>query len=195
MNKWLIGFLICAFALTSKAQDPDTSRYFIYFKDKGADNPYSISNPEAFLTQRSIDRRSKQGIEIAESDLPVNPNYVLQLDEAEVNVFFTSRWLNGALVQMHLNQVESARTLEFIDSVRLIAKGARLSKNPVVPDPPTSFEQPEVNEGDSDIQLIMMGADLMHADNIKGQGMLIAVLDNGYRGVNKIHSFSTHMGE
>lgn len=189
MNKWLLGFSLCAFVLIGKAQDPDTSRYFIYFKDKGADNPYSVSNPQAFLTQRSIDRRSKQGIEIIESDLPVNPNYVLQLDEADVNVFFTSRWLNGALVQMHLNQVESIQALEFIDSVRLIARGARLTKNPVIPDPPTNFELPAVNEGDSDIQLIMMGADLMHADNIKGQGMLIAVLDNGYRGVNRYTPF------
>ena len=62
------------------AQEPDISqvnRYFIYFSDKSGDNyPYSLSNPSAFLSQRALDRRSKQSIPVNEADLPVDPGYV-----------------------------------------------------------------------------------------------------------------------
>ena len=50
-------------------------KYFVAFTDK-SETPYSINNPQAFLTQRAIDRRTAQGIQIVEEDLPVNPAYV-----------------------------------------------------------------------------------------------------------------------
>ncbi|PJB57289.1 MAG: serine protease, partial [Bacteroidetes bacterium CG_4_9_14_3_um_filter_41_19] len=49
-------------------------KYFIQFTDKN-NSPYSINQPEEFLSQRAIDRREKYGIVITEEDLPVNPAY------------------------------------------------------------------------------------------------------------------------
>ena len=51
------------------------SRYIIKLKDKGT-NPYSISNPIQYLTQRSIDRRTRYNIAIDSTDLPVTPRYI-----------------------------------------------------------------------------------------------------------------------
>lgn len=191
MNKvriLMLFLLFCGFTATS--QEADTSRYFIYFSDKAGDNyPYSSTNPEAFLTQRALDRRAKQNISIKESDLPVNPTYVEELASLNVDVFFTSKWLNGALIQTHQNKIEEISALSFVDSVRLIAQGPRLSYEQQTVDIPTQFDPPTDKRADSDIQLLMIGADVMHADDIKGQNMLIAILDNGFTGVNRYEPF------
>ncbi|MEI6901264.1 MAG: serine protease, partial [Bacteroidota bacterium] len=53
-------------------------KYFVAFTDKNG-TPYNIYNPQAFLTQRAIQRRVNQSIEVTEQDLPVNPSYVSQV--------------------------------------------------------------------------------------------------------------------
>ena len=45
--------------------------YWIEFTDKD-NSPFSLSHPEDYLSQRSIDRRIKQNIHIDSLDLPVN---------------------------------------------------------------------------------------------------------------------------
>lgn len=178
-----------------EAEISQVNRYFVYFTDKAGENyPYSISSPEAFLTQRAIDRRTKQSIQVNESDLPVSPSYVQGLRDAEIDVFFTSKWLNGALVNADTSLLNSVASLSFVDSIAWVADTTRLSYEQDIPDDPTSFSEPGSVGGDSDIQLMMLGADHMHADDIKGQGMLIAVLDNGFNGVNR-HSPFQHLWE
>jgi hypothetical protein len=47
----------------------------VFFKNKTG-SPYSITQPDQFLSQRAIDRRIRQGIAVFEEDIPVNPAYV-----------------------------------------------------------------------------------------------------------------------
>lgn len=193
MNRIISSMLMLVLFSSISAQD--INRYFVYFTDKQGDNyPYTVSNPSEFLTQKSIDRRSKQGISVNESDLPVNPTYLTDLKNTGAEVYFSSRWMNGALIQMDTSLTETIRGLSFVDSLTIIAEKERLVQNSIKPADPTSFEIPTSMEGDSDIQLLMLGADHMHADNLKGQNMLIAVLDNGFRGVNQFSPFQ-HMWE
>lgn len=188
----IICFLLLGFNTTAQ-DDPEVSqvnRYFVYFSDKSGDNyPFSIANPADFLTQRAIDRRLKQGISVNESDMPVDPGYVNGLRDSGLEVYFTSRWLNGALVNADTTLLSSVLALSYVDSIALLADTTRLSseKNPI--ETPTSFLPPPGVNGDSDIQLMMLGADQMHTEDIKGQGMLIAVLDNGFTGVNLYSPF------
>ncbi|WP_425391511.1 S8 family serine peptidase [Ekhidna sp.] len=184
---WLIAFITIAHLGVAQSQ---INRYFIYFTDKAGENyPYSISNPEEFLTQRAIERREKQEISIKEDDLPVSPEYVQGLRDAGIDVYFTSRWMNGALVNADTSLLDDVSQLSFVDSIAWIADTTRLSAEKSIPDYPDSFDPPTSQSGDSDIQLIMLGADTMHEDDIKGQGMLIAVLDNGFTGVNRFTPF------
>ena len=39
--------------------------------------PFSVKKPQAFLSQRAIDRRKRQHISVTESDLPVSPKYTI----------------------------------------------------------------------------------------------------------------------
>ena len=189
---WLFALFLLSSSGFSQSQ---VNRYFIYFTDKASESyPYSISNPTEFLTQKAIDRRTKQDIGITDSDLPVDPSYVQGLKDAGVDVFFTSRWFNGALVNADITLLEDIELLSYVDSVAWIADTTRLTYEKDIPANPETFEPPGSVNGDSDIQLIMLGADHMHADDIKGQGMLIAVLDNGFTGVNKYTPFQ-HLWE
>ena len=47
----------------------------VFLKNKN-NSPYSISNPETYLSSRAIQRRKKFNIAIDSSDLPINPNYI-----------------------------------------------------------------------------------------------------------------------
>ncbi|MFK7952505.1 MAG: S8 family serine peptidase [Ekhidna sp.] len=193
MNKVIVFLTLLVLCLSASSQE--VNRYFAYFTDKeGADYPYNISSPEEFLTLKAIERRNKQGISINESDLPVNPAYTQSLKEAGAEVYFSSKWMNGALIQMDADLFTSIQGLSFIDSLTIIAEDKRLVSPSASPSIPTSFTDPSSMNGNSDIQLLMLGADHMHSDNVKGQGMLIAVLDNGYRGVNEYSPFK-HLWE
>ena len=58
------------------------NRYMIHFTDKN-DSPYSVDKPSEFLTESSIERKAKFGIEIDELDLPVNETEVQLLWASE----------------------------------------------------------------------------------------------------------------
>src|SRR6476659_1444633 len=75
------------------------TRYIIKLKDKNS-SPYSISDPNAYLSQRATDRRTRYGIAIDSTDLPVNPSYITQIKNVPgVTVLNISKWLNAVTIQ------------------------------------------------------------------------------------------------
>ena len=76
---------------------PDT--YWVQFTDK-AETPYSLDQPEDFLSARAIARRAAQNIAYDELDLPVDPAYIEQVRGlGEVQVLTRSKWFNGITVR------------------------------------------------------------------------------------------------
>ncbi len=73
----LISFL-CFTYQQSKAQ---YSKYIIRLTDKSG-TPFSISDSEQFLSERSIQRRTQHNIPIDETDLPVSPAYIDSIQQA-----------------------------------------------------------------------------------------------------------------
>lgn len=178
--------LVLVLLMLSLAGWAQVNRYMVYFKDKTG-TPYTIGTPNQFLTARSIERRQEQGIAINEDDLPVNPAYVSQLVSSGANVLYTSRWMNGALVQCDVSQLGSLEGLPVVERVELAApnekpsatgrhRGGRQTNNRV---------ESVVNQ----FQLGMLGLDYMHSGGYTGNGVFIAVLDDGFQGVNNITPF------
>jgi len=193
MSKRLAIFLLLGFIFKNSFSQ---IRYWVELKDKD-NSKYSVQKPQEFLSKRSLDRRTRQGISIHTTDLPVNPEYVQGLNNINgIKVLFVSKWLNGALVRIDsVNQVnkiiESINKLHFVAKTQS-ARKVKLSTDPVdVPINPThtnvslkstSIEKSEY--GLSWAQVNQLGVNCMHEQNIKGQGMLIAVMDVGFQGVN-----------
>lgn len=188
LNKTLlVGFIILG---SSQILAQDADRYFVFFKNKGAKtNQYALNQPSEYLTQRALDRRIKENVNIDSIDLPVNNDYISNIREAGVDVFFASKWLNGVLVEACGFEIAEIENLPFVDSTRLIAYNSRLVKEQEQVQLPILFEEPPEVIADTRIQLMMLGADVMHSDSLVGEGVRIAVLDNGFKGVNRFKPF------
>ncbi len=176
--------LILFWGLQLNAQD----RYMVFFKDKQGTN-FSLDNPIEFLSQRSIDRKSRNQIKIDSLDLPVSDEYVTQISSAGADVFFTSRWMNAALVQMTEEVQKAVGDLAFVENVEFIAPEAPLSRNQTSYQIATNFKEVSSTSGNSDDQLEQIGADHMHNDGFTGEGKWIAVFDAGFPGVNEYEPF------
>jgi serine protease AprX len=192
--KYLLLFITYNLSfITLQAQLP--AKYLITFKDKTG-SPYSIAKPLEFLSQRSVNRRQKQSITVKTRDLPVNPSYISDIKKTGAKVWFTSRWMNAALIQTSTANLQTILKLPFV-------KG--LEVNGTIDDPnsrsgrkATKFEIADIqgfNYGLSKVQNEMIGVDRMHDLGFKGEGMMIGVLDAGFNNADKIPAFKALFDE
>ncbi|RAV98008.1 S8 family peptidase [Pseudochryseolinea flava] len=167
-------------------------RYMVFFKEKNG-TPYSISEPQEFLSQRAIDRRSKQGIAVTEKDLPVNPAYVESVKSIGVDVFFTTRWMNGLLIQCDQTLVDDVAALSFVDRVDFVAPNARLLGNGRKKVPIKQKTSRVANV--TSTQLEQLNIDDMHQEGLHGEGIVIGIFDAGFGGVDVIDPFAAVIAE
>lgn len=181
-NKFLFLLVFGVCALRVQAQE---NQYVVFFKDKTG-TPYSINSPETFLTQRALDRRARQNISISENDLPVNSAYVQGLRDAGAAVIYTTKWMNGALVSCDDGILSALEDLPYVSSVEFVSPGNHPASGS------RSKFKTEVTEATAeatDTQLSMIGLDAMHLDGKQGDGIVIAVFDGGFLGVDMTTPF------
>ena len=86
-NKIKIIVFACLVYLSINSLYSQTfTKYWVKFKNKNG-SPYSISNPSAFLSAKSIARRANQGIAVDITDIPVNQTYINQVNATGAKVF------------------------------------------------------------------------------------------------------------
>lgn len=206
-----IFLLSTGFSYTTFAQ---TTERVVFFKDKNG-TAFSISRPLEFLTQKAIDRRTKQGISITEQDLPVNADYVSQIKNLGAIVPYSIKWFNAAIVKADEATFIEIENLSFVDKITKVAihsdpnRIARISatcdtQNTDIEDEfcqefdinkiadSNDIEDTEENfdYGNSLTQIQMLGVDRMHEQGYLGQGIHIAVLDGGFLKANTLSAFS-----
>lgn len=192
-NKIHLSFLRSLYLITSllfffpKLTFSQTAgKYLVVFKDKN-NSPYSTDKPLAFLSQRSVARRERQKIAFTSKDLPVNPAYLQAVKNTGAKVIYTSRWMNAALIQCSSTVLSSVLSLS---SVKGLAVNMALD-NPATRSErkASKFETLATNSLDYGLattQNKMIGVDKMHDEGFRGEGMLIAILDAGFRNANTI---------
>lgn len=170
--------------------------YRISLKDK-LNSPYSISHPEKFLSERSINRRLRQGLAIDSTDLPVSPTYIDNIKAKGLTIMGTSRWHNTITVASPTDNVAA-----MVKEIPFVKSCLRLYKSPdslvVFPreklgklSPIDSTATSEYGDGLKQIKTIN-GIGL-HALGFKGKGMLIAIIDAGFRNADKISALKTNI--
>ena len=160
-------------------------RYAVFFTDKTGTS-YSAEAPLEFLSQKSIDRRIKNGVMVSEEDFPVNKSYVSQVGALGADILYTSRWMNAAIVQLDDGELGSISQLAFVASYEYLGPKA------VLPGGRARTKKGRKDSGIgvvNQVQLSMLGLDDMHADDIYGQGVAIAVFDSGFPGVDQADAF------
>lgn len=174
--------LYCLSTGLLNAQD----RYMVFFTDK-AGTTFSTSSPQQFLSARAITRRQRQQIAITENDLPVNQAYVDALETLGAETYFHTKWMNGVLIQADPTLIASIEALSFVDHTEYVGPDTPLSADGSDSDGVATANGAEAGPGD--FQNDMIGIDVMHQAGFEGQGMLIAVFDEGFNNLSTISAF------
>lgn len=180
------------------------SRYIIRLKDK-TNTPYSIANPGQFLSQRSIERRTRFNIPIEETDLPITPAYLDSIRlSGTVTILNVSKWLNQVCIQ-----TTDAQALIKINSFSFVFQAtpvaARMVENikPVnkqldLPQFPTSLvaarpQRPQdvFDYGLAYPQVSMHNAEFLHNHGFRGEGMQLAIMDAGFYHYETLPTFDS----
>lgn len=165
--------------------------YRLYLKDKDLDHtPFSVKRPSEFLSQRSIDRRKRQGIPVDLTDLPVAPAYEKQVAEAGIEIVGKSKWNNTLLIRIHKDkELRKLEGLEFITKRKKVFQAPdsvsqRMRSN--VRNGLNEWSQGDEFYGAADAQLKSLNGKKLHENGYRGKGMMIAVFDGGFMNADKI---------
>lgn len=201
MKKYLSLISLIVLTFSTVAQTTG-SVYIIKLKDKGT--AFSLSEPSAYLSERAIERRLFQEIPLSETDLPVNPEYILNLKMQGAKIFYTSKWLNTVIADIdNENAVNAIRALDFVKEVRSSrAIEAKKSHQPFkrffsqekfekINTRSTKSTTVGFNYGPSANQAQMLKIDQLHNQGYTGNGMVIAVLDAGFNSADVMPVFDS----
>lgn len=184
MKIWLILFFS---VLSLHGQATELKRYAVFFKDKAHSN-YSLSKPEQFLSTRSLERRLHHNVVLTEEDLPVSTTYLNMIKYVGVRILYTSKWVNAAVIETYATNAKLLYAFSFVDRVEYVApeyglgQGGR--KSQVDSEKVGKTEQRNADQNN------MLGISVLHNEEYKGNGRLIAVLDAGFYGVENAAHFS-----
>jgi serine protease AprX len=192
MKKTFLIMLIGLFVAKTDSH-AQFSKYIVKLRDKGT-NPYSLSNPLQYLTQRSIDRRTRYGIAIDSTDLPITPRYIDSIRLAgTVTILNASKWLNQVAIQT-TDAAALARisSFPFVVSIGPLAPRPGFTETPVNkkldadlteilnPNQSSIITADYYNYGQSYNQVHIHNGEFLHNRGFRGQGMRMAVLDAGF---------------
>jgi subtilisin family serine protease len=166
--------------------------YRLILRDKGH-APFSLEHPEAFLSEKSIHRRARQGLEINLSDLPIDPAYFDAVRQTGASIRAFSKWVNTIVVHIPQDSILSALAeLPFVDTLYCVWKGK-------LPEPELGSEGKAIGKtalrndinsyGSGFTQIKINNGHLLHEAGFRGKGMTVAVMDGGFPNVDILDFF------
>ena len=186
---FLIAALFGFFVFDGKAQ----SYYWVGFTDKN-NSEFSLSDPGKYLSERAIQRRQRQQIAIDSLDLPVNKNYIDEVQALGAELLHSSKWLNGITVKatsdsfqykvLQLSFVKEIQLTKKIGTKSAYNKWSTESESETVPID-TSYYGPSVS------QVSTLNGQFLHNHGYRGLGMHIAILDGGFLNVDIYPAFDS----
>lgn len=171
-----------------------TNIYWVQFTDKEG-SPYSIDNPEAYLSPRALQRRANLNITIDEYDLPVNPQYLQAVADCGAEIINPSKWLNG--VSVHVTDpsvIEAINALDCVMTVRNCPNDLKAQEQKErwlanEMKPAASTRSSKGFYGGAEDQVKQLNVDVLHDMGFDGTGVIIAVLDGGFEGAENTSCF------
>lgn len=168
--------------------------YRVYLKDKGS-SVYSLDHPENFLSKEAIERRLRQGLAVSISDLPIAQAYLDTLTAYDCDLILKSKWFSTVVVSTSDSSLLKTLSLvSFVDSVKLVWKG---DDNIFIPleeevERLKSKEEPKHSlYGYAEKQIQMLNGIKLHQKGFKGEGMRVAIIDAGFKNVDRIAAFDS----
>ena len=188
MKRILIIFTLLSLYGSSPAQVK--YKFRVQLTDKALTG-FSPDRPEEFLSARALERRTRQGIPVDSTDLPVCSEYLRQLSALGADIVTASKWCNTVVVAAGDSSVVSRLdSLSFVKGVKKVWEqypdsGFPPGKNrrKEVTD---KWEKAEDRYGKAAVQVRMHHGDSLHAAGYRGGGMHIAIIDAGFRNADEV---------
>ncbi len=168
------------------SQTGNQFKYWIYFNDKGPQSLTKSFDGKQYFTQKALERRAKMntnGPAFDFADFPVCQEYLDILKANNITFQNRSKWLNAVSAYLSREQIEQISQYSFIKEIQPVLTGTKAPIN--------TFNEISVSEGLQKSAAIDYGPSLFQNDHLRipeihdkgitGQGVLIAVLDTGYR--------------
>ncbi|NLX67436.1 MAG: S8 family serine peptidase [Bacteroidales bacterium] len=191
--------LLFLFSLLSSGQTPHHTQYYkfrVYLKEKG-NSSHSLDNPDTFLSERAIERKKKEKVEIDEADLPISRDFFTLVERAGGKVVAHSKWFNTLVVEVNdslgIGNIES---LSFVDSVKYIWRGNKLAEEERARPRLMAMNCDEhVDDGTryglTDAQFRMHNAVAMADAGFRGRNLMVGVIDAGFTNYDVIPRFES----
>lgn len=169
----------------------------IKFADKPSADTY-FDNPLLMLSQKSLDRRAKYNIELNLQDVPVETSYVVEIENLGIEPIAVSKWFNGVFAWCTETEISQAEALPFVSEVEsFVRNDLRYVGRSQVEDKFQMENQSQGLTGTMDFvygytetQVTQLNLQYLHNLGFTGEGVTIAVMDNGFPGVNTQAGFA-----
>ena len=179
-NKYrlIVLAVYCFIVSTAGAQDI----YWLQFANKEA-SEFSLDNPALFMAPNALARRAAYDIPVERTDLPIPSAYIAAVDSF-IECKYTSKWLNGMLGAIQTSEaIDSLLALPFVDTVFMVKTQSK-SKKRRGKGIKGQNKGGDRMYGESALNIRMHGGIELHSYGFQGQGIEIAVMDNGFQGMD-----------
>ena len=190
MKKMLFA---CLLALTAgQASAEKMYKYRVSLKDK-VGTAYTVDNPQAFLSERAIERRNRQQLPVDETDLPVSGIYIKELTNVGGRLVTTSKWNNTVVLEVSdTTLMDKVKEMPFVTGVKKV-----WAQPDSIPPRNKKRKKEVTNEvkeaghhyGKAFRQINIHGGDSLHWAGFTGKGMHVAVIDAGFYNADEIKFF------
>lgn len=168
----------------------DVMRFRLYLADKP---DLTMSPMPIRLSPAALERRTRQGISLDSTDLPIFPGYIQAIRDKGLLIVSQSHWMNTVVVSMaDSSGLDLLKTLPFVREAKLVwmnpalkkasSKKRAVTKNKYITDSVSYY-------GKAESQVEMLGLDALHTAGFKGGSMTIAIIDAGFIGADTISFF------
>jgi serine protease AprX len=195
------GALFFLSSVTTSAQTAP-GKYWIRFTDKN-NSPYSLSHPEEFLSQKTIERRIRNGVTLDSTDLPVNQSYIDGvLSAGPCWLHHKSKWFNSITIFLVDSLViNSIMELPFVAEVRSVVQWHDMETLQAERSIHSIAKEEEMLEWNGELtdtsgiygtsfdQIGMMNGHVLHELGFTGKGVDVAILDAGWSWADKLPAF------
>lgn len=185
-----IALLSSCLALSASAEK--AYKYRVHLTDKQG-TEFSIENPQAFLSERAIERRNRQQLPVDTTDLPVSGTYLKELSAVGARVVTTSKWNNTVVLEVtDTLLMDKVAGMPFVKGIKKVwtqpdsVPPRNLKRKKEVKN---KIEKTDGHYGKALRQIAVHGGDSLHAAGFTGKGMHVAVIDAGFYNADEIKFF------
>lgn len=188
--KRLIVLTAFVLSLVGASAQQDTLKYRILLKDKAA-TTYSLEHPEAFLSQKALERRQRQHLPVDSTDLPVCGKYLDEIRKQGVRIVVAGKWENFVTVSCNdTTSIDRIAALPFVRSTEKVWTAPR--RKAKVPERDSLENRltvhPDSLYGVATAQIQLSNGQKLHEAGFRGEGKTIAIIDAGFHNADKMEA-------